>query len=120
MYTKHTEEERLSLMKEYLLSGQTIPAFCKAHGLAANTLLSWLDRHNCTETSSITYLMKKKAQLSSKESPVNEELLKLCREKKQLEKLLEESKLRTLACETLIDLAEQTYHIRIRKNSDAK
>lgn len=48
------------------------------------------------------------------------ELAELRREKAELEKKLEKAELKALAYNTLIDLAESTYHVKIRKNSDAK
>ncbi len=42
------------------------------------------------------------------------------REIKRLQKELNEEKLKTLANETMMDMAEKIYHIRIRKNSGAK
>jgi len=39
---------------------------------------------------------------------------------KSLQKELNEEKLKNLANTTMIDLAEQTFHIQIRKKSDAK
>ena len=52
------------------------------------------------------------------------ELVRLRKEKdreiKRLQKELNEEKLKTLANETMMDMAEKIYHIRIRKNSGAK
>lgn len=42
------------------------------------------------------------------------------REIKPLQKDLNEEKLKTLAKETMMDVAEKIYHIRIRKSSGAK
>ena len=63
--------------------------------------------------------MKEKG-IPSDVSSLQEELTRLRREKRELEKALEKEKIRSLAFSTLIDLAESTYHIKVRKNSDAK
>ena len=48
------------------------------------------------------------------------ELASLRKEKRELQRKLERAELRVEANEMLIDLAESTYHIKVRKNSDAK
>ncbi|WP_238148662.1 hypothetical protein [Bacteroides thetaiotaomicron] len=41
-------------------------------------------------------------------------------ENRKLHRALADESLRHEACEELINLAESTYHIKVRKNSDAK
>ena len=48
------------------------------------------------------------------------ELAALRAENRKLQRALQEESLRHEACEELINLAESTYHIKVRKNSDAK
>ena len=51
---------------------------------------------------------------------LEKELAALRAEKRKLQRALQEESLRHEACEELINLAESTYHIKVRKNSDAK
>ena len=48
------------------------------------------------------------------------ELSQLRAENKQLSLELKKSRLLHAACEEMINLTESTYHIKVRKNSDAK
>ena len=51
---------------------------------------------------------------------LEKELAALRAENRKLQRALQEESLRHEACEELINLAESTYHIKVRKNSDAK
>ena len=51
---------------------------------------------------------------------LEKELAALRAENRKLQRALREESLRHEACEELINLAESTYHIKVRKNSDAK
>lgn len=48
------------------------------------------------------------------------ELAQLRAENRKLQRALQQESLRHEACEELINLTESTYHIKVRKNSDAK
>ncbi len=115
----YTEEEKLTLISQYLASGQTKHAFSSSHGFSATTLNDWLKSYGCPDTVMI------EEKLMSLDMPTDidklrEEIASLRKEKKRLERELGREKLRSLAYNTLIDLAESTYHIKVRKNSDAK
>ena len=115
----YTDEEKLSLVKQYLSSGMTKQRFSQSVGVSLSSLIKWLEKFGNPDLPQIEHLMKKSAIPSTVEE-LQAELIKLRKEKKELEKSFEREKLRSLAFDTLIDLAESTYHIRIRKNSDAK
>lgn len=115
----YTDEEKLSLVKKYLESGESKSLFSRSIGVSPMCLLGWLRKFGNPDLPQIDYLMSKSGIPSTVEE-LQKELIRLRKEKKQLEKSFEREKLRSLAFVTLIDLAESTYHIRIRKNSDAK
>lgn len=115
----YTNEEKLSLVKKYLLSGMTKQRFSQSVGVSLSGFINWLEMFGNPDLPQIEHLMKK-SDIPSTVEELQSELIRLRKEKKALEKSFEREKLRSLAFDTLIDLAESTYHIRIRKNSGAK
>lgn len=115
----YTEEEKLSLLRQYLESGLSKTAFSRSHDLCVMNLIKWLRKYGNPDLPQINEEMKKHDIPSETES-LQEELIALRKELRQAEKLLKEEKLKNMANEMIIDLAESKYHIRIRKNSGAK
>ena len=96
-YTPYTESERMSYIREYLSTSETKSQFAMS-----------------TEQPSLS----KASDESLNE--LEKELAALRAENRKLQRALQEESLRHEACEELINLAESTYHIKVRKNSDAK
>ena len=119
MYKTYTEEERLTLLKSYMGSRQSKEAFSKAHGFTSTTLTNWLAQYDFPDPMQIEDKLTSLG-MPSEVDKLREELISLLKEKKRLEKELHNEKVRSLAYSTLIDLTESTYHIKVRKNSDAK
>lgn len=118
---KHRNEtEKLSLLKEYLTSGEKPTPFCKKRGFSLTALKKWLADYGLTPLKPSSDEMAGKKTSQNGEEKLKLELAELRREKAELEKKLEKAELKALAYNTLIDLAESTYHVKIRKNSDAK
>lgn len=115
----YTDEEKLSLVKMYLESGMSANGFSKSRGISSSCFYRWLEDFGKPDLPRIEELMKKSNIPSTVES-LQKELIQLRKEKKELETKYEHEQLKSLAFDTLITLAESTYHIRIRKNSDAK
>ncbi len=115
----HTEEEKLSLLKQYMTSGQSMASFAAKHGFTRPTLKNWLRHYGFPDQTDIEDELNSLGMPSDIDK-LREELAALRKEKKRLERELEKEKIRSLAYNTLIDLAESTYHIKVRKNSDAK
>lgn len=120
-YNYYTESERKSYIREYLSSPETKYGYCKRVGISPKLLTYWMTK----------YEMKDKEMCTSKNSPdrnaidssmaeLQKELSLLRAENRKLHRALEDESLRHEACEELIDLAESTYHIKVRKNSAAK
>lgn len=120
---KYNESEKLVLLSQFLSSGMDSRQFAKSRGIPHSTFCDFCHSYGSPDTSSILELMKK----INVPSTIDELQLQLARERKaheaELKRLnleLQKEKLRSKANSLLIDLAEQQYHIRIRKNSDAK
>ena len=101
-YTPYTESERMSYIREYLSTSETKYQFAKRTGICRRLLILWLDKYHIND------------KVMSTEQPA------LRAENRKLQRALQEESLRHEACEELINLAESTYHIKVRKNSDAK
>lgn len=116
---KYTEEEILTLLKQYVTGKASKGEFAQRIGVSRTCINLWLAKYGVPDKVEIEDLMKK-ANIPSTVEELQAELVKLRKEKCQLEKDLEKEKLRSLTYGTLIDMAESTYHIKVRKNSDAK
>lgn len=115
----YTKEEKLSLLKKYLESGVSKSLFARSHGVSPTSLNNWLREYGFPDVERTEELMKE-ANIPSELDKLRDELIRLRKEKKKLEKELYGAELKAKANSMLIDLAEKRYHIRIRKNSDAK
>lgn len=115
----YTIEEKLSLLKLYLLSDCTIQMFCNEHNIPLTTLKLWLSNYEEPTAEKIEEIMKEN-NIPTKEADIQTELAKVRKEKLELEKALANAQMKLDVCDALIDLAESTYHIKIRKNSVAK
>lgn len=115
----YTEEEKLSLLKKYMESASTKSLFSREHGISPTSLTNWLRRYEFPDVKRIEAYMKE-ANIPSEVEQLKDELIRLRKEKKELEKELYGAELKSKAYSMLIDLAEKRYHISIRKNSVAK
>lgn len=114
---RYTTKEKLLLIKEYLSSGESLNSFQDKRGLGHCTISRWMNNVRPKDTGQHQDKMKKKIEVSEKKSQ-----RELALETKiiQLEKELKAEKLRSLAYDTLIDIAEEEFAIDIRKNFGAK
>lgn len=121
---RYTENEKLSILRDYYRSGESKNFIVKKYSLCGSSLLNrWLSRYPIEEYS--VYLEnlhsdqimteKLSNDLSSTDS---KEALE--QRIKALEKALAYSELETRALNVLIDVAEKEVGIRIRKKSGAK
>lgn len=120
MQEKYNENVRQTLLKEYLESGDSLSGFSKSHKVNYHTMKKWLQDYGLSPELSTKDIEMKESKNISELEALKLELASLRNEKSLLEKKLKRAELRSLAYETLVDLAESTYHIKIRKNSDAK
>ncbi len=119
-YTPYTEFERKSYLRDYLSSSETKYQFAKRTGVCSRLLNIWLKKYQIEDKE----MGKSHTSLSnhSDESltELQNKLAQLRAENRKLQRALQQESLRHEACEELINLTESTYHIKVRKNSDAK
>ena len=122
-YKIYSEEERLSLLREFQQSGMGQYSFCKQHGIKSTSLLRyWLKKYECEKD-----LLPLQSECSNDGDMANrskddykKEIAELKKRNRELEKALEFSRLETLARDMMIDKAEEYFDIPIRKKSGAK
>lgn len=110
----YTNEEKISLVRQYLQSGMSKGMFSRLIGISHTALNNWLRQFGTPNLQQTNELMEKSNVPSSVEE-LQKELTELRKQKKELEKKLEDEKLCSLAYKTLVELAESTYHIKIKK-----
>lgn len=122
-YRMFTESEKRSYIREYLSSSDSRVSFEKRQGLSNGTLHRWIEGYQI-EDPKMTKAIIDPSSLDESTAALIAELraenASLHKSNRELERELATSKMLHKACEVLIDLAEQTYHIPVRKNSDAK
>ena len=122
-HRKFTESERRSYICEYLSSFDNRQSFEKRHGLSLGALCVWMKMYQIEDVKMSKPIIDQRlvdedsAALIAQLRAENEALHKSNRE---LQRELDTSKMLHEASELLIELAEETYHIPVRKNSDAK
>lgn len=114
---KFTEEDKVSVVSEYLTSGRPAQEIVdKYHLSSRQVLFSWMDKYvNERELVSLTV----SEEDMGKQHP-EERLKELQAENERLRKALELEKLRAEAYSTMIDVAEETFNIPVRKKSGTK
>lgn len=116
----YTESERKSYIREYLSSGESKGGFCRRTGLPMANLIRWQRMYDMKEKKPSTPAGVPAPSSRADVESLKAELARLRKENRTLRNSLAEESLRLEACELLIDLAESTYHIKVRKNSGAK
>ena len=102
---------------EYLSSPLSKHLFEKEKGLSRNSIRSWL-RIFALEDKPKPIIMSKESSMTEQE--LGGEITFLRQEIRRLEAELKYSNMARDAYDHMIDLAEKTYNIKVRKNSDAK
>ena len=118
----YSEEERLSILRDYYSSGMSMYACVQKYQLSSISLIiRW--KREYESHPEIVSLHPEPEDLDmanrDKES-YKEEIAQLKKRNKELEKALAFSKLETEARDLLIDKAESYFNISIRKKSGAK
>ena len=119
-YTPYTESERMSYIREYLSTSETKSQFAKRTGICQRLLILWLNKYHINDKVMSTEQASSRKASGESLNELEKELAELRAENRKLQRALQEESLRHEACEELINLAESTYHIKVRKNSDAK
>ena len=116
---KFTDDERILIVREYLESGLPAEDITKKYHISSRSILfSWMDK-----------LLNAKDSLPlQQETILDDDMAKTTDERlkekdaeiKRLRKALELEKLRSHAYSTMIDLAEETFNIPVRKKFGTK
>ena len=125
MSTKHqfySEEDRLSILRDYYSSGMSMYACAKKYHLSTSSLLfKWKRMYEShPELVSLRPEPIEEDMANRDKESYKEENAALKKRIKELEKALAFSKLETEARDLLIDKAESYFNIPIRKKSGAK
>ena len=113
---KFTDEIRLSYLEEYFNSSSNRSQFEKEKGLKHDTIGRWLRIFDLEDKP--TPIMSKR--LNQTEQELHDRIQELERQLKSLKIELKQSNMARDAYNCMIDLAEETYNIKVRKNSDAR
>ena len=121
-YTYLSEEEKLSLLREYHQSGQGRYSFCKEHGIKSESSLRYWEKKYESEKEFVPLQQEESDDDMANRSrdDYKKEIAALKKRNRELEKALEFSRLETLARDMMIDKAEEYFDIPIRKKSGAK
>jgi len=115
----YSDEFKMQVVQEYLNSELTQPELLEKYSIrGSSSIINWMRKFGLKEASirhrnNYTTIMTKGRKKTSQE-------LSLETKVKELEKALEYEKLRTLALDTMIDIAEDKLNISIRKKSGTK
>jgi transposase-like protein len=113
-----TDEFRFQVVQEYLNTGISQKQLQKKYSIGGNTCINnWMRKFG---TSEVTVEQINLQQAMSKEEEMTPRERKLEAKVKELERALEQERLRTLALDTMINIAEKDLKISIRKKSGTK
>ncbi len=121
-YKIYSEEERLSLLREFQQSGLGKHSFCKQHGIKSTSILRyWLKKYESEKVFVPLQPEHDEENMANRsKDDYKDENAQLKKRVRELEKALEFSRLETLARDMMIDKAEEYFDIPIRKKSGAK
>ena len=119
---KYSEEFKLSVLREYYVSGMSKRQCVKQFGLSGYRILNmWIARYQSEEEFlSLPSNPNDETMGNRSKSDFKEENIQLKKRIRELEKALEFSRLETMARDMMIDKAEEYFDIVIRKKSGAK
>ena len=122
IHKNYSEEEKLSLLREYHQSGLSKRSFALSHDLCGTALLNkWLKKYVIEkEVLPLQSEPDEDEMANRSKEDYRDENAQLKKRIRELEKALEFSRLETLARDMMIDKAEDYFDISIRKKSGAK
>lgn len=114
---KFTEEDKMSIVSEYVSGGRPAQEIVeKYHISSRQVLFNWMDKY--VNERELVSLPENEEDMA-KRTP-EERIHELEAENQRLSKALKLEKLRSEAYSTMIDLAEKTFNIPVRKKSGTK
>jgi transposase-like protein len=114
----YTDEFKLKVVQEYLNTDAGFMEVKQKYGLRSNkSIPGWIRKFGLKTPAQCQNELQNAMKEQIQRTPLERELeLKV----KKLEQELEHERLRTLALNTMIDIAERDLKIKVRKNSGAK
>lgn len=118
----YSEEEKMSILRDYYASGMSLYACVRKYGLSGNSvLLRWIRRYGSDENFLSLFSDSNISEMANRgKDSYKEENASLKKRIRDLEKALAFSKLETEARDMMISKAEEYFNIPIRKKSGAK
>ena len=117
----YDEEYKMSILRDYYSSGMIKNAYAKKHNLPYATFLGWLRSYESENSSlSLQSDQSEEDMANRSKEAIKEENVQLKKRIRELEKALEFSKLETMARDTMLDTAEESFATPTRKKSGAK
>jgi transposase-like protein len=109
---KFSDSEKLQIIEEHL-SGSSLYRLCKKYSLYSSQIYEWMDKYGIERK-------RKAICMASQVSADPDTIESLRKEVWMLQKSLAEEKLRSVAYSKMIDIAEEKFHIEIRKKVGTK
>ncbi len=110
----YTEAEKLEILTLYAASGMSTRKFSEEYSLGHCTISKWIANF---ASENVTFDID---NIMSKNPKKNYREIELEAENRRLKEALETEKLKSLAFNTMIDIAEEQFNIPIRKKAGAK
>jgi len=117
-----TDEDRMMVVREYLESGVPATTILEKYKMSSRQVLfNWMDKFlNKEDCLPLCLSHEEASHMSKTDSDKEEKSSSRDKEIHRLRQALELEKLRSKAFETMLDEAEKTYNIPIRKKSGTK
>jgi transposase-like protein len=122
-YERFSEEDKRTIIEDYLQSGLTKKEIWEKytgrraeHGL----ILYWMYKYGYFSTQKNVTFVPQTSFMKRQESVSDFECLRLQKRIIELEKQLQESEMKSIAYQTMIDIAERDLHISIKKKFNTK
>jgi transposase-like protein len=114
----YTDDFKLKVVQDYLKTDATVSEIQKKYGIKSGSCISdWIRKFGLNKPTQreieFENAMKEQIQKTAREQELELEI-------QQLKKELDKERLRTLALNTMINIAERDLKIKVRKNSGAK
>ncbi len=114
----YTDDFKLKVVQEYLMSDATVSEVQKKYGIKCRSCISdWVRKFGLHKPTEREIEFERAIKEQSQKTPREQELEL---ENSQLKKELEKERLRTVVLNKMIDIAERDLKIKVRKNSGAK
>ncbi|MFR9651903.1 MAG: transposase [Rikenellaceae bacterium] len=114
-----TDEDRIQIVSDYVQGKATAEEIIKKYNLSGRqVLLNWVDKF--VNKGEFVPLLEPQNSLSMAQEDPQQKIKELEAQNKRLQQALELEKLRSKAFDTMINIAEETFNIPIRKKSGTK